>query len=167
MRLRPPRRGLVVFSSYFGSSVGSAGRYAAAQPERRARGGRIRRLMRIGMLLTVIAVRPRWRPLLAGIALMALGIVARHGGGGIFVIPGMLLLWHAMLIAGGTDSDRERLSQLRRELESYSTPAQRRDLDATLDRYPDGMTSEIRDLLAGQAVPMPSPGTGIPGALRS
>jgi hypothetical protein len=160
MRLRPPQRGLVVFSS----SVDPAGRYAARQPERRARRGRIRRLLRIGMLLTVIAVRPRWRPLLAGIALTALGVVARHGGGGIFVIPGMLLLWHAMLIPADTDSDRERLSQLRRELESYSTPAQRCDLDATLDRYPDGMTSEIRDLLARQAAP--SRGNGIPGAAR-
>jgi hypothetical protein len=160
MRPRQTRRSLVVFSS----SVDSADKYTALRYERAARTGRIRRLLRIGVLLTVIALRPRWRPLLAGLALTVLGVVARHGGGGIFVIPGMLLLWHAMLVPADTDSDRERLSQLRRELESYSTPAQRCDLDATLDRYPDGMTSEIRDLLARQATP--SRGNGIPGAAR-
>lgn len=160
MRLRSRQQGLVVFSS----SVSSAGRNGVLLPERRPSRGRVRRLLRIGMLLTVIAVRPRWRPLLAGIALMTLGVVARHGGGGIVVIPGMLLLWHAVLIPADTDSGRERLSQLRRELESYSTPAQRCDLDATLDRYPDGMTREIRDLLACQAVP--PRGNGVAGAAR-
>jgi hypothetical protein len=159
MRLRPPRRSLVVFSS----SAGLARRHAVSLSERPVHTGRIRRFFRVGTLLIVIAVRPRWQPLLAGIALMVIGVVERNGWGGILVIPAMLLLWQALMISDDECAGRERLAQLRRELESYSTPAQRRDLDATLDRYPDGMTSEIRELLARPA--MPSPG-GIPGTAR-
>jgi hypothetical protein len=159
MRLRPPRRSLVVFSS----SAESARRHAVSLSERPVRTGRIRRFFRVGTLLVVIAVRPRWQPLLAGIALMVIGVVERNGWGGILVIPAMLLLWQALMISADEGAGRERLAQLRRELESYSTPAQRRDLDATLDRYPDGMTSEIRDLLARPAAPS---ARGIAGAAR-
>jgi hypothetical protein len=159
MRLRPPRRSLVVLSS----SAESVRRHAVSLSERPVRTRRVRRFFRVGTLLIVIAVRPRWQPLLAGTALMVLGVVERHGWGGILVIPAMLLLWQALMISADEGAGRERLAQLRRELESYSTPAQRRDLDATLDRYPDGMTSEIRDLLARPPVPSAS---GIPGAAR-
>jgi hypothetical protein len=38
-----------------------------------------------------------------------------------------------------------------RELAAYATPAHRRDLETTLDRYPDGITCELRDILARQA----------------
>src|SRR5215471_19051316 len=65
MRLRPHRRNLVVFSS----SAEPANRHGARQYNRPARSGQIRRLIRIGLLLTVIAGRPRWRPLLAGTVL--------------------------------------------------------------------------------------------------
>jgi hypothetical protein len=147
MGLRPHRRNLVVFSS----AVHPADRYGALQDKRPARTGRIRRLMRIGMLVTVIAVRPRWRPLLAGTVLTVLGFADRQGAGGVLIIPGLLLLWRALLILGDTDADRERRSQLKRELADYSTAAQRRELEATLDRYPDSVTYEIRDILAGQA----------------
>jgi hypothetical protein len=158
MRLRPHRRNLVVFSS----SVEPADRYGALHYNQPARSGRIRRLVRIGMLLTVIAVRPRWRPLLAGTVFTVLGFVERQGAGGVFIIPGLLLLWHSLLIPADTDADRERRSRLKRELAAYSTPAQRRELEATLDRYPDGITYEIRDILASQAVT--SRNNGIPGA---
>jgi hypothetical protein len=114
------------------------------------------------MLVAVIAVRPRWRPLLAGTVLTVLGVVDRQGTVGLVTIPGLLLLWHALLIPGGTDADRERRARLMRELAAYSTPAQRCDLEATLDRYPDGVTEEIRDILVSQAAA--SRDNGIPGA---
>jgi hypothetical protein len=158
MRLLTHRRNLTVFSS----SAGPADSVGASQRRRLARTGRIRRLVRIGVLLTVIAVRPRWRPLLAGTVLTAAGLLERQGAGGLCVIPGLLLLWHSLLIPGGTDADRERLAQLKRELAAYSSPSQRYDLEATLDRYPDDITYEIRDILASQAVA--SPNSGIPGA---
>jgi hypothetical protein len=145
----------------FSSSAGPAGRNGASRHKRPAHTGRIRRFVRIGMLLTVIVVRPRWRPLLAGVALTVLGFIARQGVFGLLMIPGLLCLWHALLTPGDTDADRERRAQLKRELATYSTPAQRCDLEATLDRYPDSMTCEIRDILASQAVA--SRNNGIPG----
>jgi hypothetical protein len=42
--------------------------------------------------------------------------------------------------------------ELERELASYSTPAQRQDLEATFDRYPDAATQELRDILARQSM---------------
>ena len=51
------------------------------------------------------------------------------------------------LLAGGVLSSR-----LERELAGYSTPADRSDLEAILDRYPDDVTRELRDILASQAM---------------
>jgi hypothetical protein len=68
------------------------------------------------------------------------------------IIPGLLSFWGALMIAGDTDADRERRSQLKRELAAYSTPAQRCELVAVLDRYPDGITHEIRDILTNPTV---------------
>ena len=45
----------------------------------------------------------------------------------------------------------QRRCELERELAAYSTPAQRCDLAATFDRYPDSITHELRDILARQA----------------
>jgi hypothetical protein len=42
---------------------------------------------------------------------------------------------------------RERRRQLERELGCFVTPAERQDLLATLDRYPDPATGEMRELL--------------------
>jgi hypothetical protein len=75
-----------------------------------------------------------------------------------------LLLFYAPLIPASPASDRRRRSELKRELAKYSTPAQRRDLEATLDRYPDGVTHELRDILADVA--MATRNNGIPGARR-
>jgi len=47
---------------------------------------------------------------------------------------------------------RKRHSDLERELAGYATPAERCDLEATLDRYPDGITHELRDILARQSM---------------
>jgi hypothetical protein len=156
MRLQPHRQRLVVFSSPADPVVG----HGASQDKRVARTGPIRRFLRIGMLLTVIAVRPRWQPLLAGVVLTALGVIDRQGPGSVLIIPGLLAFWRALMIAGDTDADRERRSQLKRELAAYSTPAQRYELAAALDRYPDGITHEIRDILTSP--PVASHSNGIP-----
>lgn len=47
---------------------------------------------------------------------------------------------------------RRRRSELERQLAAYATPAQRCDLEATLDLYPDSITYELRDILARQAM---------------
>lgn len=157
MRLQPHRRTVVVFSS----SADPSDRDGAPRYKPVARTGGIRRFIRIGMLLTVIAVRPRWRPLLAGTALTLAGVIGRQGVLGVLIIPGLMSLWYSLMIPGDTDADRERRSQLKRELAAFSSPVERRELAATLDRYPDGITREIRDILASPSVA--SHGNGSPG----
>jgi hypothetical protein len=164
MRLRAHRRNLVVWSP----SVGPAGRYGAP---RLTRTRRIHRGIRVGALLTVIglmrlarSVRPRWRPLLAGTVLTAVGVMLRNGAWGAVLLAGLWSFAYALLIPVGPDMDRKRRSVLERELAGYSTPAQRRDLEATLDRYSDAITHELRDILAKQA--LAACNTGIPGAGR-
>jgi len=115
-------------------------------------------------MVTVIVVRPRWKPLLAGTALTVSGIVEHSGMGAMAMLPGIMLLCAAVLTPGDSDIDHQRRQQLMRELAMYSTPAQRRDLEAAFDRYPDAVTGEIREILA-------SPGTlaynnALPGAGR-
>jgi hypothetical protein len=88
----------------------------------------------------------------------------QHGAAGVVLIPGLLFLWYALLIPAAPDADRERRSRLERELAAFSTPAQRCDLEATLSRYPDGITYEIRDILVGQA--MAARNEGVPGSGR-
>ena len=84
MRLRRHRRNVVVWSS----SVHPAGSFAVTQYRRVPRTGRIRRCIRIGVLLTIIAVRPRWRTLLAGTALTVVGLIAGDGSASLVMIPG-------------------------------------------------------------------------------
>jgi hypothetical protein len=45
---------------------------------------------------------------------------------------------------------RKRRNELERELAGYATAADRCDLEAALDRYPDGVTHELRSILARQ-----------------
>jgi hypothetical protein len=97
------------------------------------------------------SVRPRWRPLLAGGVLTAVGIMLRSGAGGAVLLPGLLLLLSTPLIPANPEAAPRQRSELERELAAYSTLGQRRDLKATLDRYPDGITYELRDILASQA----------------
>jgi len=47
-------------------------------------------------------------------------------------------------------AQRRRIRALERELTQYSTAADRADLAATLDRYPDHQTEEIRTILERQ-----------------
>jgi hypothetical protein len=86
--------------------------------------------------------------LLAGGALTVADVILRSSAWGAVLVPGLLFLFAALLTPG---EDRNR-SELERELAIYSTPAQRSDLEATLDRYPDSVTYELRDILASQAM---------------
>jgi hypothetical protein len=97
-------------------------------------------------------------------AFTVIGVIQRDNAVGVILVPGLLLLWQSVLIPANPDADRERRARLGRELAAFSTPAQRRDLEATLDRYPDGITGEIRDILTSQA--MAAPNSGVPGAGR-
>jgi hypothetical protein len=151
MRLRTQRRqNLVVWSQ-------SGGTDKAVRITRRARARRIRRWVRIGMLLTVLhllplvrAVRARWKPLLAGTVLTVAGVILRgNTAGSVLLLPGLLLLVSAPLLPGSPSAER---TELERELAGYSTNAQRHDLEAMLDRYPDDATREVREILAGQAM---------------
>jgi hypothetical protein len=160
MRPRSRQRHLVIYSS----SAHPADQYAASSQIPSALTGRIRRWFRIGALVTVIVVRPRWKLLLAGTALTVFGIVEHSSMNAMAMMPGIMLLWAAVLTPGDSDIDHQRRQQLMRELAAYSTPAQRRDLEAALDQYPDGVTGEIREILASQGTPMYR--NGLPGAAR-
>jgi hypothetical protein len=118
--------------------------------------------MLMGLMRLARGVRLRWRPLLAGAALTAAGVTLRGGLWSLMALPGLWFLSYALLIP--VDVDRERRSALERELAAYSTPAQRRDLAATFDRYPESVTRELRDVLASQA--MAACDRNIPGAGR-
>jgi len=151
MRLRPHRRTLVVWSSYAGpDSFGLPWFTQVARPRR------IRRCIRTGALLTVIglvrlarAVQADWR-LPAGGVLTVVGVMLRSSPVGVVMIPGLLLLVVAILAPASPRPARTRRAELERELGAYSTPAEQRDLEATLDLYPDGDTYELRDILARQ-----------------
>ncbi len=159
MRMRPRRRNLVVWRQSAGSSS-----WYASPPSTRAK--RMRRWIRTGVLLALIGLMPlaravwarRWQ-LLAGCALTIVGLMFRGGEASIVLMPGLLFLLSAPLVPA---ANRTRRSELERELAGYSTPAQRRDLEATLDRYPDDTTRELRDILARQA--SAARGNAIPGS---
>jgi hypothetical protein len=145
--MRLHRRDLVVWSP----SGALADRCGEAQRNQHACTARICRCIRIGALLLVIAVRPGWRPLLWSGGACGYGVMQGNCAAGIGLIPGFLLRWHAVMIPADSDADGRRRSQLERELVGYSTPAQRLDLEATLDRYSDSITFEMRDIFARQA----------------
>jgi hypothetical protein len=86
------------------------------------------------------------------VVLTVVGVMLRNGAGGAVLLPGLLLLLSAPLVPASPKAPRRRRHELERELAAYSTPSQRRDLEATLDRYPDSVTYELRDILASQAV---------------
>lgn len=102
--------------------------------------------------------------MLAGTLFTIVGVMLRGGAGGVVLLPGLLLLFSAPLMPASPRADRVRRAKLKRELAAYSTPAQRRDLEATLDRYPNSVTQELRDILARQA--MAARNKGIPGTGR-
>ena len=155
MRLRrQQRRNLVVWSQ-------SGGTERASRATRPARTRRIRRWIRIGMLLTLLrlsplarAVRARWKPVLAGTGLTVAGFILRDSTpGSVLLLPGLLLLLTAPLLPGTGHANCLQRTELERELAGYWTNAQRHDLEAIFDRYPDDATREVREILAGQARP--------------
>jgi len=128
MRLRAHRRNMVVWSP----SDGSTGRHGAPKFTRLALTKRIRRGIHAGALLMVIglmrlarAVRPRWRPLLAGGVLTVAGVMLR-GAWGVVFLPGLLLLLSAALVPARPTTDRVRRAELERGLGVFSHPAQLR-----------------------------------------
>ena len=149
MGLRRQRQNLVVWSQ-------SRDQYRSSQVARRTRPRRIRRWIRLGMLLPLLglltvarAVRSRWKPLLAGTVLTVAGLIMRDSGtGSLLLLPGLLLLISAPLLPGAPSAER---TELERELAGYWTNAQRHDLEAILDRYPDDVTREVREILSGPA----------------
>lgn len=151
MSLRPRRRDLVVWSQSDRSGD-------VRDVPRRARTRRIRILV----LLTVVTLRPvaravraRWRILLAGMVLTTAGVIMRgSAAGSAFLLPGLMFLLTAPLLPGTPAAGR---LELERELAAYATSAQRHDLEATLDRYPDCVTHELRDILARQALAAANP----------
>jgi hypothetical protein len=155
MILRPQRRNQVIWSQ----SVGSADRCDFPPFRRNRRVGRIRGSVRLVTLLPVIgltqlerALPARWRPVAAGAVLTVVGVTLRGSAGGVILLPGLMFLLYAPFIPASPDADRGRRRELRRELAAYSTAAQRRDLEATLDRYPDRNTGELRDILHNLAL---------------
>jgi hypothetical protein len=90
-------------------------------------------------------VRPRWQPLLTGVACTVAGIILRSTGWSPVLLVGFMLLAYSVFMPALPDENRKRLE---RELASYSTTAQRRDFEATLAQYPDTATDELRDILA-------------------
>jgi hypothetical protein len=100
--------------------------------------------------------------MLAGGALTVAGITLRSSPAGVVLLPGLLLLLYSPLIPAMPEADRKQHADLERELAAFSTPAHVHDLEAALDRYPDGITYELRDILASR--PMAARRTGIPGA---
>jgi hypothetical protein len=150
MGLRRQRQNLVVWSQ-------SRDRYRSSQVAGRARPRRIRRWFRLGMLLPLLGVltmargvRARWKLLLAGTLLTVAGLIMPGSGPGSgLLVPGLMLLLSAPLLPGAPSAER---TALERELAGYWTSAQRHDLEAMLDRYPDDATQELREILAGQAV---------------
>jgi hypothetical protein len=165
MRLRSRRRDVVVWSL----RANPTDQYGEPRITRSVRARRIRRLLRIGALITLVgamrlarSARYRWQPLLVGTVLTAIGLMLHGSAWGIAAMAGIYSLWYAVLIPGHPESERQRRSDLQRELAGYSTTAQRNDLLATLDRYPDEVTRELRDILANQT--MAACSSGVPGA---
>jgi hypothetical protein len=165
MRLRPHRRNLVVLSR----SAALPRRHGTS---RHTRIMRLRRRLRIAGLLALVGlmrlsypVRARWRLLLVGVVLTVAGILLHGRPGSLaLLLPGIMFLFALPLTEGSSKTDRLRRSELERELAVYSTPAQRLDLEAMLDRYPDELTRELRDILARQAIDAPR--SRIPGGRR-
>jgi hypothetical protein len=154
MRLRAHRRSLVIWSH----SAGPEDWYAAPRHAQVARRTRMRRGVRTAGLLTIMGMmrlargaRPRWRPLLAGTALTAAGLALGNAWSLMF-LAGVWAFIYSVLIPDGADAGGSPPPELRRELAGYCTPGQCRDLAATFDRYPDGVTRELRDVLVSQAM---------------
>jgi hypothetical protein len=98
---------------------------------------------------------------LAGVVLTAVGVVLRSGTWGALILPGLWFLLYAALIPATPGADRIRRTELERELRCTPPPPSGAIWKRHFDRYPDGITRELRDILASQA---PVACNRIPGA---
>ena len=127
----------------------------------RPRPRRFRRAVRTALVLTVLALvhaagRPRWRCLMLGVALTVPGVLFRGVMvGDIILLPGLVALAYAPFLPGESPESRKRQRRLRREMAAYSTPAERRDLEALLWSCSGGDTTELRAILASQDLSSP------------
>ncbi len=62
-------------------------------------------------------------------------------------------LWRASRALRVSNVERRRV--LERDMASYASESDRRDLEAILDRYPDAVTEEMRDILTRQRLARP------------
>jgi hypothetical protein len=152
MTLRSPRRNLVVWNQ----SVAPVGRYDIP---RSTRTRRLRRRIRaialiavVGLMRVARTVGSCWRPLLAGGVLTVGGALLPGGAGGAAFLVGVMFLILAPLMPSSPSANRRQCSRPGHELAGYSTPADRSDLAAILDRYPDDVTGELRDILDSHAM---------------
>jgi hypothetical protein len=136
-------------------------------PGRRSRPrNALRRALRTGVLLAILGLvrlagNPRWRSAVLGAALIVPGVLLQNIYGHVILLPGLLILFYAPFLPGDSPETRARQAGLRRDLAAYSTPADRRDLEAIIDRYPATETGELRAVLASlRPVPLRNPGMG-------
>jgi hypothetical protein len=102
--------------------------------------------------------------MLAGALLTVIGVILRGSLGGVVLLPGLMFLLYGPFIPANPDVGRKQRQELKRELAAYSTSAQRRDLEASFDRYPDRITRDLRDILHSLA--MASYSEQLPGSRR-
>jgi hypothetical protein len=126
----------------------------------------LRRALRTGVLLALfglirLAGNPRWRSAVLGAALIIPGVLLRNIYGNIILLPGLMILFYAPFLPGDSPENRARQASLRRDLAAYSSPADRRDLEAIIDRYPAAETGELRAVLTSlRTAPLRNPGMG-------
>jgi hypothetical protein len=101
--------------------------------------------MVIGLMRLARAVRPRWRPLLAGVVLTAAGAMA-SGAWGAVLLPGVLLLLFAPLIPVTPTARR---TEAERELAVFSHPAQRRLAGQAIALYDKRFPGFLRHQVPG------------------
>jgi hypothetical protein len=129
--------------------------FLAALSRRRPLSLAVRGALRTAFLLLLLGLvrlagNPRWRAAVIGVGLIIPGLIARNIVGHVILLPGLMTLFYSPFLPGESHEVRTRHAHLRRELGTYSSPAHRRDLEAILDRYPDGETGELRAILASQ-----------------
>jgi hypothetical protein len=84
----------------------------------------------MGLVCLARAVRPRWRPLLAGAVLTAVGLTWRSGPVSVAFIPGALLLLGTPLVEAARD-EGVRGAEVSPELAGYPRPAQKGTIPGT------------------------------------
>jgi hypothetical protein len=69
-------------------------------------------------------------------------------------------VWRVSRAVRAANSERRRV--LEHEMAGYSSESDRCDFEAILDRYPDAVTEEMRDILTRQRPARPSRAGGMP-----